>query len=50
MFFNPPNYTSYEVIISIIINVISRCSLSHYSYHLTSDQRESYIHEYVPGT
>lgn len=31
MFFNPPNYTSYEVIIIIIINVTSRCSPSSFT-------------------
>ena len=30
MFFNPPNYTSYEVIMIIIINVTSRCSPSNF--------------------
>lgn len=49
MFFNPPNYTSYEVIIIIIIHVTSRCSTSNYSYCLTPDERESSVYEYVPG-
>lgn len=49
MFFNPPNYTSYEVIIIIIIHVTSRCSTSNYSYCLTPDEKESSVYEYVPG-
>lgn len=49
MFFNPPNYTSYEVIIIIIINVTSRCSPGNYSNCVTYDERESNIEEYVPG-